>query len=100
MKANFPIARFRELETPFYFYDANLLRETLDKIKEEAGKYNKFCVHYAVKANANPKILRIIRESGLGADCVAVKYRRHSMQVSLPEKSFMPVSAKQTGRSI
>lgn len=49
MKANFPIARFSELETPFYFYDANLLRETLDKIKEEAGKYNKFCVHYAVK---------------------------------------------------
>ena len=37
MKANFPIARFSELETPFYFYDANLLRETLDKIKEEAG---------------------------------------------------------------
>ena len=71
MKANFPIEQFRKLETPFYYYDTNLLRETLNKIKEEAGKYNKFCVHYAVKANANPKILGIIRESGLGADCVS-----------------------------
>ena len=46
MKANFPIEQFRKLETPFYYYDTNLLRETLNKIKEEAGKYNKFCVHY------------------------------------------------------
>ena len=44
MKANFPIEQFRKLETPFYYYDTNLLRETLNKIKEEAGKYNKFCV--------------------------------------------------------
>ena len=53
MKANFPIEQFRKLETPFYYYDTNLLRETLNKIKEEAGKYNKFCVHYAVKARRN-----------------------------------------------
>ena len=39
MKANFPIEQFRKLETPFYYYDTNLLRETLNKIKEEAGKY-------------------------------------------------------------
>ena len=52
MKANFPIEQFRKLETPFYYYDTNLLRETLNKIKEEAGKYNKFCVHYADKKQA------------------------------------------------
>ena len=28
-------------------------------------------MHYAVKANANLKLLRIIREAGLGADCVS-----------------------------
>ena len=55
MKGTFPIHKFRELETPFYYYDTNLLRHTLDTIRKEAGKYNKFCVHYAVKANANPK---------------------------------------------
>ena len=44
-------------------------------INKEAGKYNNFCVHYAVKANANHKVLTIIRESGLGADCVKMCIR-------------------------
>ena len=101
MKANFPIARFSELETPFYFYDANLLRETLDKIKEEAGKYNKFCVHYAVKANANPKILRIIRESGLGADCVSGgEIQAASRLDSRPARLSMPAWERPTRKSI
>jgi len=67
----FPTQKLEQIETPFYYYDADLLRKTLDTIKEEAGKYNNFCVHYAVKANANQKILRIIAASGLGADCVS-----------------------------
>ena len=29
MKGTFPIGKFREMETPFYYYDANLLRERL-----------------------------------------------------------------------
>ena len=66
MKGTFPVNKFRELETPFYYYDVNVLRETLSCINKEAGKYNNFCVHYAVKANANHKVLTIIRESGLG----------------------------------
>ena len=71
MKGTFPINKFRELETPFYYYDTGLLRETLNTIRKETEKYNKYCVHYAVKANANPKILSVIRESGLGVDCVS-----------------------------
>ena len=59
------------IQTPFYYYDSELLRETLRVINNEAKKHEGFCVHYAIKANANPKILRIIREAGLGADCVS-----------------------------
>ena len=59
MKGTFPVNKFRELETPFYYYDVNVLRETLSCINKEAGKYNNFCVHYAVKANANHKVLTI-----------------------------------------
>ena len=61
MKGTFPVDKFRQMETPFYYYDVNLLRETLRTIRTEADKYNKFCVHSAVKANANPKVLSIIR---------------------------------------
>ena len=70
-KGKFPIERFQGIRTPFYYYDAELLRQTLRTINEEAGRHEGFVVHYAVKANANPKILRIIREAGMGADCVS-----------------------------
>ncbi len=64
------IRKFKELQTPFYFYDVSLLNETLESIKKESGKYN-YIVHYALKANANDKILNIIKDAGLGADCVS-----------------------------
>ena len=71
MKGTFPIDKFQEIQTPFYFYDTAVLRKTLKTINEEAGKHENFEVHYAVKANANPKVLNIICQAGLGADCVS-----------------------------
>ncbi|MDR1121359.1 MAG: diaminopimelate decarboxylase [Dysgonamonadaceae bacterium] len=70
MKGHFPINKFKGLTTPFYYYDTQILRETLALIREESSKYH-YHIHYAVKANANPGILSIIREYGLGADCVS-----------------------------
>ena len=70
LKGTFPIEKFKSLETPFYFYDIKLLKETLNLVKTEAGKYG-YHAHYAVKANANPRILSVIAEYGLGADCVS-----------------------------
>ena len=71
MKGVFPLNKFANLRTPFYYYDTELLRTTLRAINDEASKHEGFIVHYAIKANANPKILRYIREAGLGADCVS-----------------------------
>ena len=71
LKGKFPIGKFKPLETPFYYYDMELLQKTLDTIKAETGKYGCFHVHYAVKANANPRILSLIASNGLGADCVS-----------------------------
>jgi len=70
-KGIFPIDKLERIKTPFYYYDTELLRQTLRTINSEAGKHEGFVVHYAVKANANPKLLRIIREAGLGVDCVS-----------------------------
>lgn len=70
-KGQFPLDKLGQIETPFYYYDADLLRETLRTINAETAKHPGFMVHYAVKANANPCVLRIIREAGLGADCVS-----------------------------
>ncbi len=70
-KGIFPVEKMQAVETPFYYYDTEVLRQTLRAINEEANKHKGFVVHYAIKANANPKILRFIREAGLGADCVS-----------------------------
>ena len=77
------------METPFYYYDVNVLRETLSCINKEAGKYNNFCVHYAVKANANHKVLTIIRESGLGADCVSGGEIRAAIKAGFPTNKIV-----------
>ena len=89
MKGTFPVTKYRELETPFYYYDVNVLRETLSCINKEAGKYNNFCVHYAVKANANHKILTIIRENGLGADCVSGGEIRAAVKAGFPTNKIV-----------
>ncbi|MCQ2351573.1 MAG: diaminopimelate decarboxylase [Paludibacteraceae bacterium] len=64
------IKKTGSINTPFYFYDMELLDRTLQAIKEETVKYG-FTEHYAIKANANPTILKTIASYGFGADCVS-----------------------------
>ncbi|MCX6335361.1 MAG: diaminopimelate decarboxylase [Bacteroidia bacterium] len=64
------ISKFRDLETPFYYYDLSVLNSTLKTLKKESGNSG-FKIHYALKANANPRILKIILSQGFGADCVS-----------------------------
>lgn len=71
MKGIFPLEKLQKIETPFYYYDTALLRKTLEEIKKQTALHPEFRVHYAVKANANPKLLNIICQAGLGADCVS-----------------------------
>ena len=88
-KGTFPIERLQKIQTPFYYYDSEVLRKTLKTINEEAGKHEGFVVHYAVKANANPKILRIIREAGFGADCVSGGEIEASIKAGFPASKIV-----------
>ena len=65
------VERFAGIRTPFYYYDTNILRQTLDAINTEIKKHDNYFVHYAVKANANLKVLQVINEVGFGIDCVS-----------------------------
>ncbi|MDH6305551.1 diaminopimelate decarboxylase [Parabacteroides sp. PF5-5] len=86
LKGSFPVEKFKNIQTPFYYYNVELLKETLQVVKSEAAKYN-YHIHYAVKANANPRILRIIAEFGLGADCVSGGEIQASLDAGIaPEK--------------
>lgn len=64
------VEAFKSIETPFYFYDVELLRQTLDIYTRQIEKYG-YNAHYAMKANAEGRILEIIKSYGLGADCVS-----------------------------
>lgn len=67
----FPIEKFKNIETPFYYYDKALLAQTLNAINAELSKHENFHLHYAIKANANIDVLREIQKAGFGVDCVS-----------------------------
>jgi len=71
MRTSFPLERFRKIKTPFYYYNLEVLQQTLASIINEVDKYPNYKVHYAIKANANPQVLSLISSYGLGADCVS-----------------------------
>ena len=64
------LEKFRDTPTPFYYYDLDVLRATLDILKRETENAG-YKVHYAVKSNHNQRILKIISSYGFGADCVS-----------------------------
>ncbi|MCK5538420.1 MAG: diaminopimelate decarboxylase [Bacteroidales bacterium] len=77
---------FSNLETPFYYYDMSLFRKSLKTLKQAAKKYN-YNVHYALKANANNRILETIKEYGFGADCVSGNEVQKAIEMNFsPEK--------------
>ena len=74
---------FKKIETPFYYYDVELLKRTLEIYKFQLEKYG-YHAHYALKANANDRILDIIKGYGLGADCVSGNEVKLAVKAGFP----------------
>jgi diaminopimelate decarboxylase len=88
MSKPFPLAQFKQLQTPFYYYDRDVLEKTLETVTNEANKYN-YHIHYAVKANANPRILSLIGKAGLGADCVSGGEIQAALKAGFPAEKIV-----------
>ena len=73
------VSEFSTLPTPFYYYDMEVLQNTLELVKRESSKYG-YHVHYAVKANANPTIMSTVQSYGFGADCVSGNEIKRSLE--------------------
>ncbi len=83
---NFDLKQFEGLKTPFYWYDSQLLDQTLQTVKSLADRHG-YHVHYAVKANGNLEILRRVNAAGLGTDCVSGNEILQSIAAGIaPEK--------------
>ncbi|MBD5188924.1 MAG: diaminopimelate decarboxylase [Bacteroidales bacterium] len=100
LRGNFPTDKFKELETPFYYYDLDVLRLTLRAIDDSTRRDSAFCVHYAVKANANPMLLRIIARAGLGADCVSGGEILAALKAGFPADKIVYAGVGKTDREI
>jgi len=93
------INSFTSLKTPFYYYGLDLLQTTIAALIKEVDKYG-FIVHYAVKANANDKILKLINENGLGADCVSGNEISKSLEVGFSNNDIVFAGVGKTDEEI
>lgn len=87
------------LKTPLYWYDLNLLQATLDEIKH-CIKGRPVKVHYAVKANCNSKILKVISDAGLGADCVSGREISAAIKAGFSPESICFAGVGKTDREL
>lgn len=96
----FPIDHFKGVETPFYYYDVELLEKTIATVREEAARYGNFDVHYAIKANFNPCLLEIIAKAGLGADCVSGGEVEAALKAGVPASKIVFAGVGKTDKEI
>lgn len=96
----FPVDTFRQCETPFYAYDMGLLRTTLNTINRCLESRPAFKVHYAVKANNDAAIMRLIASAGMGADCVSGGEITHAISCGFSPDSVVYAGVGKTDREI
>ncbi|MFN8241124.1 MAG: diaminopimelate decarboxylase [Bacteroidales bacterium] len=99
MTDNFPLERFGKLETPFYYYDLQVLGNTLERLVSAASSYG-YHVHYAVKSNANPGILNVISKKGVGADCVSWNEIERAMACGFKSSDIVFAGVGKTDKEI
>ncbi|MET4082586.1 diaminopimelate decarboxylase [Pedobacter sp. UYP30] len=93
------IAKFNNEETPFYYYDLELLQKTLQHCANAASPYN-YHVHYALKANVNPRVLSKIKDLGFGADCVSAGEVRKAIETGFDANKIVFAGVGKSDREI
>ncbi len=96
---NKTIEKFRDQPTPFYYYDLDVLSATLNTLKNESINSG-YKIHYAVKANSNPRILKIISSYGFGADCVSWNEIAAAMEAGFNTGEIVFAGVGKTDREI
>lgn len=80
----YPLAKLADaVGTPFYLYDAEVLRESLRKLSALTDG-PALRVRYAMKANSNRKVLEIVRDAGLWIDAVSGNEVRRATRAGFP----------------
>ena len=77
------------MHTPYYQYDLGILERTLKSIEECMGGNPDWHMHYAIKANTNPLLLKHINKYGLGIDCVSGGEIQTALDNGFPASSIV-----------
>jgi diaminopimelate decarboxylase len=93
------VARFKNIETPFYYYDLNILDHTLMACKAASEKFA-FHVHYALKANFNEQVLKAIEKAGFGADCVSGNEVKKAIEIGFDSGKVVFAGVGKSDREI
>ena len=93
------IEKLDRVATPFYYYDMDLFRKTVDHVAVLAQKHN-IKVHYAVKANVERRLLEYISSKGFGADCVSGNEVLHAHDCGFPADQIVYAGVGKTDKEI
>ena len=93
------VTRFEGLPTPFYYYNLDLLAETLQRARQAADRYG-YHIHYALKANADRRVLQMVQEAGMGADCVSGNEVEAAVAAGFTPESIFFAGVGKTDREI
>ncbi len=79
---------FRELskkyQTPLYIYDFENIKNNYMELKD-AFRARKSLICYAVKANSNLSVLKLLADLEAGADCVSMGEVKRALQAGIPK---------------
>jgi diaminopimelate decarboxylase len=93
------IEQLDKISTPFYYYDMELFRNTVDHVAELAQQHD-IKVHYAIKANVERRLLEYISSKGFGADCVSGNEVLHAHSCGFPADKIVYAGVGKTDREI
>ena len=93
------IEKLDGLATPFYYYDMDLFRKTVDHVAELASQHG-IKVHYAVKANVERRLLEYISSKGFGADCVSGNEVLHAHDCGFPADKIVYAGVGKSDKEI
>ena len=90
-------AKKNAMKTPYYYYDLDLLEQTLQELLAVAGNSH---IHYAIKANTDKRICRMISNYGLGADCVSGNEIIHALRCGFHSSKIVFAGVGKTDEEI
>lgn len=93
------IEQLDKIATPFYYYDMDLFKRTVDHVAELASRHD-IKVHYAIKANVERRLLEYISEKGFGADCVSGNEVLHAHSCGFPADKIVYAGVGKSDREI